>query len=360
MSLRRLIQQNHNAGFVGFSVSSAYAPCGDPVCGSQMDNRRIQTLANTVGTFPRGRKQLALARSSSLGDSSGPQRHLVTILKEDKETFGFEIQTIRFPHEKDYSLEVCTRVCKIQEESPAHLSGLQIGDILARINGVNVDGFSHKQIVDEIKSSRNYLRLETVNEAMFLRKMELETKLQILKQTLQQKWVELRSLHLQEQRLLHGEVNDNVVLNAPELEESNCFGSCNMPGPVFPIKPRFSSESSSKSRLSSMTVDSEDSFYQAGAFDDSAAESLSRQSSMDDDCFFPRDSDSAPGRSSLRRNRSISLASSGSMSPLWEGSGCPNNFGTLPRKSRRSSVRKHLSKFIPGLHRAVEEEESRV
>nr|XP_009930492.1 PREDICTED: cytohesin-interacting protein [Opisthocomus hoazin] len=103
-------------------------------------------------------KQLALTRSSSLGDSSRPQRHLVAILKEDKETFGFEIQTIRFPHQNDYSLEVCTCICKIQEESPAHLSGLQAGDILASINGVNTDGFSHKQIVELIKSAGNYLR----------------------------------------------------------------------------------------------------------------------------------------------------------------------------------------------------------
>ncbi|XP_049658964.1 cytohesin-interacting protein [Accipiter gentilis] len=355
MALRRLIQQNHNANFLGFGAGPSEGEQALP-----MDSRRIQHLANTVGTLPRGRKQLALARSSSLGDSSRPQRHLVAILKEDKETFGFEIQTIRFPYQNDYSLEVCTCVCKIQEESPAHLSGLQTGDILSSINGVNTDGFNHKQIVDLIKSSGNYLRLEIVNGAMFLRKMELETKLQLLKQTLQQKWVELRSLLLQEQRLLHGEVNDNALLGALELEESSLPGGCSTPGPLFPVKPRFSSESSSRSRLSSMTVDSEDSFYQSGAFEDSAAESLSRQSSVDDDCFFPRDGDSAAGRSSLRRNRSISLASSGSMSPLWEGTSFTSSFGTLPRKSRRSSVRKHLLKFIPGLHRAVEEEESRV
>ncbi|XP_013049128.3 cytohesin-interacting protein [Anser cygnoides] len=358
MSLRKLIQQNHNATAVGFGVGPACASHGEP--GPQMDSRRLQHLASTVGTLPRGRKQLALTRSSSLGDSSRPQRHLVAIFKDDKETFGFEIQTIRFPNQNDYSLEVCTCVCKIQEESPAHLSGLQIGDILANINGVNTDGFSHKQIVDLIKSSGNYLRLETVNGAMYLRKMELETKLQLLKKTLQQKWVEFRSLHLREQRLLHGEVNDNALLDTLELEEANLFGGCGTPGPVSPIKPRFSSESSSRSRLSSMTVDSEDSFYQSSAFDDSAAESLSRQSSIDDECFFPRDGDGVAGRSSLRRNRSISLASSGSMSPLWEGSGCSSSFGTLPRKSRRSSVRKHLLKFIPGLHRALEEEESRV
>ncbi|XP_065527270.1 cytohesin-interacting protein isoform X1 [Lathamus discolor] len=382
MALRWLNQQNHNANFIGFSA--------DPAGGEQalpMDNRRIQLLANTVGTLPRGRKQvvmlwhhfillkpkmcgcidynhfgdnLALARSSSLGDSSRPQRHLVAILKNDKEAFGFEIQTIRFPNQNDYSLEVCTCVCKIQEESPAYLSGLQTGDILASINGVNTDGYSHKQIVDLIKSSGNYLRLETVNGAMFVRKMELETKLQLLKQSLQQKWVELRSLLLQEQRLLHGEVNDNALLGALELEEASLLSGGSTGGRLFPVKPRFSSESSSHSRLSSMTVDSEDSFYQSCAFEDSAAESLSRKSSVDDDCFFPRDGDGAPGRSSLRRIRSISLASSGSMSPLWEGSSCTSTFGTLPRKSRKPSVRKNILKFIPGLHRAVEEEESRV
>ncbi|NXP75545.1 CYTIP protein, partial [Ramphastos sulfuratus] len=269
------------------------------------------------------------------------------------------LQTIRLPHQNDYSLEVFTCICKIQEESPAHLSGLQSGDILSSINGVSTNGFSHKQIVDLIKSSGNYLRLETVNGAMLLRKMELETKLHLLKQSLQQKVVELRSLLVQEQRLLHGEVNANTVLGLElGLEEPSTLGSCSAAGAFFPRLPRVSSGSSS--RLSSMTLGSEDSFCQSAAFEDSASESLSYQSSVDDDCFLPRDGDGAARSSSLRRIRSVSLASSGSMSPLWEGSSCSSSFGTLPRKSRRSSVRKQLLKFIPGLHRAVEEEESRV
>ncbi|NWS29540.1 CYTIP protein, partial [Polioptila caerulea] len=300
--------------------------------------------------------QLALARSSSSGDSSKPQRHLVAILKEDKEMFGFEIQTLRFPHQSDFSLEVCTCVCRIQEESPAHLSGLQPGDILTSINGVSTEGFGHKQIVELIKSSGNYLRLETVNGALLLRKMELESKLQALKQELHQRWGELRALLARERLLLHGEADDDALLGTPELGEP---GPCS-PGPFFPAKPRFSSESSSRSRLSSVTMGSEDSSYQGSAFEDSAAESLSRQSSVDDDCVFPGNGEAAAARSSLRRNRSISLASSGSMSPLWESSSCSSSFGTLPRKSRRGSVRKHLLKFIPGFHRAVEEEESRV
>ncbi|NWT76360.1 CYTIP protein, partial [Prunella himalayana] len=267
-------------------------------------------------------------------------------------------QTVRFPHQNDFSLGVCTCICRIQEESPAHLSGLQTGDILTSINGVSTEGFGHKQIVDLIKSSGNYLRLETVNEALFLRKVELETKLQTLKQALHQRWGELRALLARERLLLHGEVNDNALLGALEPGEPGSCAGCSSPGPFSPGKPRFCSESSS--RLSSMTVGSEDSFYQGSAFEDSAAESLSRQSSLDDDCVFPRAGAAAAGRSSLRRNRSVSLASSGSVSPLWDSSGCSSSFGTLPRKSRRASVRKHLLKFIPGFHRAVEEEESRV
>ncbi|NXD26144.1 CYTIP protein, partial [Spelaeornis formosus] len=268
-------------------------------------------------------------------------------------------QTIRFPHQNDFSLEVCTCVCRIQEESPAHLSGLQTGHILTSINGVSTQGFAHKQIVDLIKASGNYLRLETINGALFLRKMELETKRQALKQELHQRWGELRLLLAREQLLLHGEASDSALLLAPELAEPGPCGGCGSPGPFFPGKPRCSSESSSRSRLSSMTVGSEDGFYQGSAPEDSAAESPSRQASEDEDCVFARDGLGAAG-SSLRRNRSVSLASSGSVSPLWDSSGHSCSFGTLPRKSRRASVRKQLLKFIPGFQRAVEEEESRV
>lgn len=109
-----------------------------------------------------------------------------------------------------------------------------------------------------------------------------------------------------------------------------------------------------------MTVGSEDSFYQGGGFDDSSKEAFSRQSSTEDDCFLPTESAIAVAKTSLRRHRSISVASSGPGSPLWDRGNATNVFGTLPRKSRKGSVRKRLLKFIPGLHRAVEEEESRV
>ncbi|XP_006171648.1 cytohesin-interacting protein isoform X2 [Tupaia chinensis] len=358
MSLQRLMQQNSNANLVDFCAGPAYSSY-PTLTGSlsRDDNRRIQTLADTVATLPRGRKQLALTRSSSLGDFSWSQRKLVTVEKQDNGTFGFEIQTYRFQNQNAWSSEMCTLICKIQDDSPAHYAGLQAGDVLMNINGVSTEGFTHKQVVDLIRSSGNLLTIETLNGTMILKRSELEAKLQDLKQTLKKKCVEFRSLQLQEQRLLHGDTATCLNSENMDLDELSLFGSLPGPGPALMDRDRLSSESSFKSWPSSMTVDSEDG-YQTCMSEDSSRGAFSRQTSTDDECFVPKDGDDLLRRSSSRRNRSVSTASSGSMSPLWEGN-FSSMFGTLPRKNRRGSVRKQLLKFIPGLHRPVEEEESR-
>ncbi|KAH0621400.1 hypothetical protein JD844_022666 [Phrynosoma platyrhinos] len=211
-------------------------------------------------------------------------------------------------------------------------------------------------MVDLIKSSGNLLRLDVVNEAFIVKQMELETKLQFLKKTLHEKMVEFQSLCLQEHRLANGEVCSSL-----DSLDSNLFVDYVGSAPTLANKPRFSSESSCLSRLSSMTVDSEDSFYQACVFEDVPNQTYSRQSSAEDDCFLPRDTDATPRKISLRRCRSISVASSGPGSPLPQDGGSTTDvFGTLPRKNRKGSVRKRLLNFIPGLYRAVEEEENRI
>ncbi|XP_010605074.1 cytohesin-interacting protein isoform X2 [Fukomys damarensis] len=358
MSLQRLLQQSSNGNLVDYCTGPASSSYPTLTSSLEMDdNRRIRTLADTVATLPRGRKQLALSRSSSLGDFSWSQRKLVTVEKQDNGTFGFEIQTYRLQNQNFGSLEVCTLICKVQEDSPAHCSGLQAGDVLANINGVSTEGFSHKQVVDLIRSSGNLLRIETLNGSMLLRKEELEAKMQDLKQTLKKKWVEFKSLQLQEQRLLHGDAGNSPSLETMDVDELAILGSLPGPGPALPEWNRLSSESSCRSWLSSMTMDSEDGCQTCVSVDSSRG-AFSRQTSTDDECFVFKEGDDFMRRSSSRRNRSISTTSSGSMSPLWENS-YSSIFGTLPRKSRRGSVRKQLLKFIPGLHRAVEEEESR-
>ncbi|KAG8545648.1 hypothetical protein GDO81_020558 [Engystomops pustulosus] len=88
---------------------------------------------------------------------------------------------------------------------------------------------------------------------------------------------------------------------------------------------------------------------------------FSRQSSTEEDFMYKVHGLSSM-RSSLSRHRSISATSSESepMSPNWDSVSLSNVFGTLPRKGRRRSVRRNFLKFIPGLHRSVEEEESQL
>lgn len=121
--------------------------------------------------------------------------------------------------------------------------------------------------------------------------------------------------------------------------------------PVGRYSLRFSSDSSYKS---AMTDDSE-----ASVFEDLSSPSpFSAASTTDGSCFFSRDflprggGTLTPG---FRDHRPLDRSSS-SPSPSWEETRISNLFGTLPRKSRKTSVRKHIFKLLPGLQRSVEEE----
>ncbi|XP_014802935.1 PREDICTED: general receptor for phosphoinositides 1-associated scaffold protein [Calidris pugnax] len=181
-------------------------------------------------------------------------RRVVTLEKKAEETFGFEIQTYGLHHQDRNSVEMFTFVCRVHGGSPAEAAGLKAGDTITGVNGLNVEGVRHREIVEIIKSSGNMLRLDTLYGTS-IRRAELEARLQYLKQTLYEKWGEYRSLMVQEQRLGRG----------------------GGPG--------------------------------------------------------------AAGR-------------------LWARAGDTGEGAAVPRKGRHSSFRRRLLKFIPGLNRALEEEES--
>lgn len=177
----------------------------------------------------------------------------------------------------------------------------------------------------------------------------------LLKQTLRDKWVELQALTEEEKRLNRGNLNDSCMYPSTDSLAS-------LMSPTGVHGHRFSSDSSWRSV---MTEGSD----QASVFGDLNSPSpCSAASTTDDSCFFPSTDvhqGVAPSLSSagstgpgISRARSCSLAgSSSSLSPPWEGSARATSiFGTLPRKSRRGSVRQHLLKFLPGLNRSVEEE----
>ncbi|XP_078084454.1 cytohesin-interacting protein-like [Mustelus asterias] len=354
MTLQSVLHMNGNANYMAANSSHSgynpYSEISNRSFTAETDNKRLQIVANTLGTLPRGRRQLSLTRSNPLADTSYFRKKMVVLSKQDNETFGFEIQTNRMDQHNANALEICTFVCKVHENSPSHVAGLKAGDKLLNINGVDTEGFSHQEIVDLIKSSGNLLSLLTINN-LSVKRNELETKLHFLKKTLQEKWVEYRSLMLQEQRLVHGLLRNS---STAEAADSFLYDNVAIFGSATRNKERASSDSSCRSQLSLMTDDSEDCDFPLSVFEDLTIGGHYRRSSMDEECFFYRETDMFTQKRQLTRSRSISVTSSGSeyMSPSWD-SGC----GTV-RKARKSSVRRRLMKFIPGLNRAVEEDES--
>ncbi|KAK1875716.1 Cytohesin-interacting protein [Dissostichus eleginoides] len=274
---------------------------------------------NNTGSLSRVSKT-KLTHSNSLVDYSDPQRTTIELEKQDNETFGFEIQTYGLQLKDSSAVEMCTFVLKVQEDSAAESAGLTAGDIIVTINGVSIEGSSHQHILDLIKESTNSLKMETVCGNV-VKQIELEKRVNLLKQSLREKLVELQAVTLQEKRLMRGNLNN-----------SSLHLSMDSSGSLSTQRRRFSSDSSYRSV---MTEDSDQARRLPQVFN-----KLQPSSPI-------------PGtlqQLQLGRQQQLHLSFLGEtrISSL---------FGTLPRKSRRTSVRKHILKLIPGLQRSVEEEE---
>ncbi|XP_042282837.1 cytohesin-interacting protein [Thunnus maccoyii] len=306
-----------------------------------------------TGTLSRVNKTIQTS-TNSLVDYSDPQRITITLEKQDNETFGFDIQTYGLQQRNSSSVEMCTFVCRVQEDSAAESAGLTAGDVIITINGVSIEGFSHQHVLDLIRKSTNNLKMETVCGSV-VKLIELEKKMNALKHSLRERLMELQELTLQEQRLTRGNLNDSILRLSMDSS-----GSLNSPKGHRGL--RLSSDSSYRSM---MTDDSD----LASVFGDlSSPGPCSAASTNEDGCFFTDfptqsmsrrfSSGSSNHHQALSRSSSSGMAgSSGSLSPCWDEKRVSSLFGTLPRKSRRGSVRRHIFKLIPGLQRSVEEED---
>ncbi|XP_061926681.1 cytohesin-interacting protein [Entelurus aequoreus] len=285
-----------------------------------------------------------------LVDYSDPQRSTVVLEKEDNGTFGFEVQTHGLQLRSSSAVEVCTFVSRVEDSSAAESAGLTAGDVIISINGASIEGCSHQHILDLIGGSTNRLKMETVCGSV-VKWIELEKRVKMLKQSLREKLVELQALTLQEQRLIHGHPKENgLSTDSSEVASS----------PRVPLSLRFSSDSSCRSGL---TDDSD----QGSVFGDpSSPGPCSAASGTQEEHFFSRrfslttgnHLQHIAGHSSSSSLASSSNSSISSQSPTWNESRISSLFGTLPRRGKRTNVRKNILKLIPGLqHRSVEEEE---
>ncbi|XP_042524706.1 protein TAMALIN [Dipodomys spectabilis] len=329
-----------------------------------------RALAVSGGTLPR-RKGSGF-RWKNLSQSPEQQRKVLTLEKEDNQTFGFEIQTYGLHHREEQRVEMVTFVCRVHESSPAQLAGLTPGDTIASVNGLNVEGIRHREIVDIIKASGNVLRLETLYGTS-IRKAELEARLQYLKQTLYEKWGEYRSLMVQEQRLVHGlVVKDPSIYDTLESVRSCLYGAGLLPGSL-PFGPLLSAPGGGPRGGARRT--------RGDPGDDAAVYHT---------CFFrgadppalppPLPPARAPGlgsaeapaaslpgpvpRAALSRSASVRCAGpgggGGAPGALWTEAREQALCGPGLRKTKYRSFRRRLLKFIPGLNRSLEEEESQL
>uniref|UniRef100_A0A3B5BHQ9 General receptor for phosphoinositides 1 associated scaffold protein n=1 Tax=Stegastes partitus TaxID=144197 RepID=A0A3B5BHQ9_9TELE len=317
-----------------------------------------KTLAYSGGTLPRNfKKGSGLQKWKPLTQTPEPQRVVF-----NSAWLFCHFQTYGLHHQDQNSVEMCTFVCKVHDDSPAQQAGLKVGDTIASVNEATVEGFRHKEIVQLIRACGNTIRLETVYSDS-IRKAELEARLQYLKQTLHEKWDEYRSLMVQEQRLVHGIVMSDAAVYE-SLESAGIYGSLGAPSPAAQRALRCTgSTSSSASFLSTATEDDplyQTCLYQADGSVDSenADKKKEQQPPQRQHRLRPASELFTTAKTQLTRSastRSYMKGSSSSSSGEKQG-----GFNSLQRKPKQKSFRRRLLKFIPGLNRPLEEEESKL
>uniref|UniRef100_A0A3P9H9I5 GRP1 (general receptor for phosphoinositides 1)-associated scaffold protein n=1 Tax=Oryzias latipes TaxID=8090 RepID=A0A3P9H9I5_ORYLA len=316
-----------------------------------------KTLAYSGGTLPRNfKKGGGPLKWKPVTTSPEPQRKVVVLEKSDEETFGFEIQTYGLHHQDQNSVEMCTFVCKVHDNSPAQQAGLKVGDTIASVNEASVEGFLHKDIVQLIRACGNSLRLDTLYSDS-IRKAELEARLQYLKQTLHEKWDEYRSLVVQEQRLFHGIVMSDASVYE-SLESAGVYGSLGTPSPGVQRALRGTGSTSSSASLLSAATDDDPLYqtclYQSDGNIDSEKTGKEQQPPKRQQRLRPTSEFFSAAKTHLTRSASTRSYVKESSSSSGDKQ------GPLRRKPKQKSFRRRILKFIPGLNRPLEEEESKL
>ncbi|KAM9344472.1 general receptor for phosphoinositides 1-associated scaffold protein [Pholidichthys leucotaenia] len=368
MTFRRLKKVNSSApeNRATSRDSDIYFPSSkSDSCGSAPDLEKkssevynYRTLAFSGGTLPRNfKKNGGQQKWKPLTHTPEPERKVVVLEKNEGETFGFEIQTYGLHHQDQNSVEMCTFVCKVHSDSPAQKAGLKVGDTISSVNEATVEGFRHKEIVQLIRACGNTLRLETVYSDS-IRKAELEARLQYLKQTLHEKWDEYRSLMVQEQRLVHGIVMSDAAIYE-SLESAGVYGSLGTPSPAAKRAIRCTGSTSSSASFLSSATNEDDPLYQADGSLDSDTADKKDQQQMQPQRLRPASEFFSVAKTQLTRSAStrsyVRPTSTSSTSGEKQGA-----FNSLHRKPKQKSFRRRLLKFIPGLNRPLEEEESKL
>lgn len=210
----------------------------------------------------------------------------------------------------------------------------------------------------------------------------------LLQQTLHEKWDEYRSLMVQEQRLVHGGVflrnrsssaSEPSLISVPvfspagivmsdaavyeSLESAGVYGSLGTPSPAAQRALRSTgSTSSSASALSTATED--EPLYQTclhqgegGGPAAGRGEAQQQQPLRPPLRLRPASELFTAARSQLSRSASTRSYVRGPASTPGDKAGA---FSSLQRKPKQKSFRRRLLKFIPGLNRPMEEEESKL
>lgn len=128
-----------------------------PVLPAQTQNSSDTAARQGAPTAPQSPSTAAPAVESPKAAPAVRLCHIVR--RPDFEGYGFKLLE---DHEKKLVL-----ISAVESGSPAEAAGLQVKDIIIKVNGVNVEDATYQDVLDRINSTPNETRLLVADEATF-------------------------------------------------------------------------------------------------------------------------------------------------------------------------------------------------
>jgi len=121
------------------------------------------------------------------------KRRTISITRKPGANYGFDLQTYALLNKSTNHIECIFYVNRVETDSPAHVSGLRVGDVPLAVDGIRIDEFKGLKAIFNYAKEKNTIRLVIISENISKR-IDYQSRVNELETKIEEKLTEYKKL----------------------------------------------------------------------------------------------------------------------------------------------------------------------